>query len=112
MSKAPIRKTPTRTAPAPGARLHPTRALARKLDPAGARRLMWTALREIAAAGCGLDLWFHRFEFDGRPLALACRWVVPALRLEIEVDECAPGLPRVTLLAPAKPGRGVRGLGR
>ena len=111
MSKTLRKPTPAKSA-SPGARLHPTRTLARSLDPAGARRLMWTALREIAAAEHGLDLWFHRFDFDGRPLALACRWVAPALRLEIEVDECAPGLPRVTLLAPARSGRAVRGLGR
>lgn len=73
---------------------------------------MWTAPANSPLPRRGLDLWFHRFDFDGRPLALASRWVEPALRLEIEVDECAPGLPRVTLLAPVEPGRGVRGLGR
>jgi len=101
-----VKKTPA----APGARLHPTRTVTRKLDAATARRLMATALREIAVAGRGLDLWFYRFDFEGRPLALASRWVDASLRLEIEVDECPPGLPRVTLLAPAKPPRGVRGV--
>lgn len=79
MSKTPRKPSPAK-APAPGARLHPTRALARNLDPVGARRLMWTALREIAAAGRGLDLWFHRFDFEGWPLALACRCATPSLR--------------------------------
>lgn len=95
---------------APGTRLHPVRPLARKLDAPTARRLMAAALREIAVAGRGLDPWFHRFDFERRPLALASRWVDASLRLEVEVDECAPGLPRVTLLAPTKPRRGVRGV--
>jgi hypothetical protein len=53
---------------------------------------------------------FHRF--DGRPLALASRWVQTHLRLEVAIDNCAPGLPRVALLAPARPTRAVRGMGR
>lgn len=66
-----------------GARLHPTRALARSVDPAGAHRLMWTAVREIAAAERGLE-----------SLVLSLRLRQPAARARLPL------------------GRGARGLGR
>lgn len=94
----------------PKATLFLAQNLERELGAESFRRLMMKALREIAGAGRGLDLWYHPFEFDGLGFALATRWREAGLRLEIEIDRRPEGLPRITLDPPRRTARG-RGFG-
>jgi hypothetical protein len=61
------------------------------------RSILIAALAEIHRAGKGLDIYYHRFDYDDHGLALASTFSPEHERLAIEVDLCPARLPDVTL---------------